>query len=206
MPIRLGHAHIVNFKITFWFIISETDPCTFIFFSLFSGLFVFFLHLSRPVFVCWWHWSADTLFDSCQSTITWMSQIRMSTIQLDTDCIQPWTPSYNTHRKSLKQKLFLWNFLKNFLHSLFTPLFPLKYTPHLPQCWAMCILETTTVIVKSTLGKGKCTVSVLRFLMSIVIVMSGYYRKTANQSTGGVMNSSKKVWWVKLSKKNDYWQ
>ena len=88
MPIRLGHVHIVNFKITFWFIISETDPCTFIFFPLFSGLFFFFfLHLSRPVFVCWWHWSADTLFDSCQSTITWMSQIRMSTIQLDTDCI-----------------------------------------------------------------------------------------------------------------------
>ena len=89
MPIRLGHIHIVNFKITFWFIISETDPCTFIFFSLFSGFFFFFffLHLSRPVFVCWWHWSADTLFDSCQSTITWMSRIRMSTIQLDTDCI-----------------------------------------------------------------------------------------------------------------------
>ena len=117
----------------------------------------FFLHLSRPVFVCWWHWSADTLFDSCQSTITWMSRIRMSTIQLDTDCIiMPWTPSYNTHRKSLKQKLFLWNFLKNFLHSLFTPLFSLKFAPPLPQCWATCILETT-VIAKSTLGKGKCT-------------------------------------------------
>ena len=33
-----------------------------------------------------WHWSADTLFDSCQLTITWMS-IRMSTIKLITDCI-----------------------------------------------------------------------------------------------------------------------
>ena len=62
----------------------------------------------------------------------------------------PWTPSYNTHRKSLKQKPFLWNFLKNFLHSLFTPLFSLKCALHLPQCWATCILETT-VIAKSTL-------------------------------------------------------
>ena len=33
-----------------------------------------------------WHWSADTLFDSCQLTITWIS-IRMSTIKLNTDCI-----------------------------------------------------------------------------------------------------------------------
>ena len=33
-----------------------------------------------------WHGSADTLFDSCQLTITWMS-IRMSTIKLNTDCI-----------------------------------------------------------------------------------------------------------------------
>ena len=34
-----------------------------------------------------WHWSADTLFDSCQLTITWMST-RMSTIKLNIDCIQ----------------------------------------------------------------------------------------------------------------------
>ena len=33
-----------------------------------------------------WHWSADTLFDSCQLTMTWIS-IRMSTIKLNTDCI-----------------------------------------------------------------------------------------------------------------------
>ena len=33
-----------------------------------------------------WHWSVDTLFDSCQLTITWIS-IRMSTIKLNTDCI-----------------------------------------------------------------------------------------------------------------------
>ena len=33
-----------------------------------------------------WHWSADTLFDSCQLTITWMA-IRMFTIKLNTDCI-----------------------------------------------------------------------------------------------------------------------
>ena len=48
---------------------------------------LFFFFTFPPVFVCWRHWSADTLFDSCHSTITWMSQIRMSTIQLDTDCI-----------------------------------------------------------------------------------------------------------------------
>ena len=115
----------------------------------------FFSSPSPPVFVCWRHWSAETLFDSCQSTITWMSQIRLSTIQLDTDCI------CLGHLATIlianqKQKLFLWNFLKTFLHSLFTPLFSLKCTPHLPQCWATCILETT-VIAKSTLGKGKCT-------------------------------------------------
>ena len=33
-----------------------------------------------------WHWSADTLFDSCQWTITWI-YIRMSTIKLNTDSI-----------------------------------------------------------------------------------------------------------------------
>ena len=206
MPIRLGHVHIVNFKITFWFIISETDPCTFIFFSLFSGLFFFFSPPFPPCFCLlvtlvsrypFWQLSINHNMDVPDKDVHYPVRYRL---------YMPWTPSYNTHRKSLKQKPFLWNFLKNFLHSLFTPLFPLKYTPHLPQRWAMCILETTTVIVKSTLGKGKCTVSVLRFLMNIVIVMSGYYRKTANQSTGGVMNSSKKVWWVKLSKKNDYWQ
>ena len=34
------------------------------------------------------HWSTDSLFDSCQLTITWMS-IRMSSIKLrvNTDCI-----------------------------------------------------------------------------------------------------------------------
>ena len=53
----------------------------------FVCLFVFFFFTFPSIFVCWWHWSADTLFDSCQSTITWMSQIRLSTIQLDTDCI-----------------------------------------------------------------------------------------------------------------------
>ena len=33
-----------------------------------------------------WHWSVETLFDSCQLTITLMS-IRMSSIILNTDCI-----------------------------------------------------------------------------------------------------------------------
>jgi len=33
-----------------------------------------------------WHWSADTLLDSCQLIITWMS-IRMSNIKLNADCI-----------------------------------------------------------------------------------------------------------------------
>ena len=32
------------------------------------------------------HWSMDTLFDSCQLTIIWVS-IRMSTIKFNTDCI-----------------------------------------------------------------------------------------------------------------------
>ena len=79
------HSYIFN---GFWFIMSDSSASTFIFFSLLSRLFVCFFSLpSPPVFVCWRHWSADTLFDSCHSTITWMSQIRMSTIQLDTDCI-----------------------------------------------------------------------------------------------------------------------
>ena len=33
-----------------------------------------------------WYWSADTLFDSCQLTITWMF-IGLSTIKLKTDCL-----------------------------------------------------------------------------------------------------------------------
>ena len=33
-----------------------------------------------------WHGSADTLFDSCQLTIKWVS-IRMCSIKLNTDCI-----------------------------------------------------------------------------------------------------------------------
>ena len=33
-----------------------------------------------------WYLSADTLFDSCQLIITWMS-IRMSTIKLNTECL-----------------------------------------------------------------------------------------------------------------------
>ena len=158
MPIGLGHIHIVNFKTTFWFIISDTDPCTFIFFSLFSCLFVclFFFFTSPPPCFCllvtlvsrypFWQLSFNHNMDVPDKDVHYPVRYRL---------YMPWTPSYNTHRKSLKQKLFLWNFLKNFWHSLFTPLFSLKCAPHLPQCWATCILETT-VIAKSTLGKGKC--------------------------------------------------
>ena len=151
MPIRLGHVHIVNFKITFWFIISETDPCTFIFFSLFSGLFFFFSPPFPPCFCLlvtlvsrypFWQLSINHNMDVPDKDVHYPVRYRL---------YMPWTPSYNTHRKSLKQKPFLWNFLKNFLHSLFTPLFSLKCALHLPQCWATCILETT-VIAKSTLG------------------------------------------------------
>ena len=45
-----------------------------------------------------WHWSADTLFDSCQLAITWMA-IRMFTIKLNTDCI------YLGHQASNAQSL-----------------------------------------------------------------------------------------------------
>ena len=156
MPIRLGHVHIVNFKITFWFIISETDPSTFIFFPLFSGLFVFFSPPFPPCFCLlvtlvsrypFWQLSINHNMDVPDKDVHYPVRYRL---------YMPWTPSYNTHRKSLKQKLFLWNFLKIFLHSPFRPLFSLKCTPHLSQCWATCILETT-VIAKSTLGKEKCT-------------------------------------------------
>ena len=88
MPIRLGHVHIVNFKITFWFINQWDWPLhLYLFFPLLWFVCFYFSTFSALFFFCWWHWSADTLFASCHSTITWMSQIRMSTIQLDTDCI-----------------------------------------------------------------------------------------------------------------------
>ena len=50
------------------------------------------LHLNE--FYTWarvtvrWHWSGDTVFDSCQSTVTWMS-IRMSTICLEHPASNP---------------------------------------------------------------------------------------------------------------------
>ena len=114
MPIRLGHVHIVNFKITFWFIISETDPCTFIFFSLFSGLF-FFFSTFPPCFCLlvtlvsrypFWQLSINHNMDVPDKDVHYPVRYRL---------YMPWTPSYNTHRKSLKQKPFLWNFLKKFL-------------------------------------------------------------------------------------------
>ena len=140
----------------FWFIISGSSTSTFNFFSLSSRLFVclfFFLHL--PLYFCllvtlvsrypFWQLSINHNMDVPDKVVHYPVGYRL---------YMPWTPNYNTDCKSLKQKLFLWNFLKNFLHSLFTPLFSLKCTPHLPQCWATCILKTT-VIAKSTLEKGK---------------------------------------------------
>ena len=57
-----------------------------------------------------------------------------------------WLESCNTRHKSLKQEPFVLNFLQNFLHSRFTPLFSLKCAALLPQCWAEGILarEKTT--------------------------------------------------------------
>ena len=44
------------------------------------------LYNIEPTFTFRWHWSVDTLYDSCQLTITW-AFIRVSTIKLNTDCI-----------------------------------------------------------------------------------------------------------------------
>ena len=119
----------------------------------FVCLFFFFTFSPPPpnVFVCWWHWSADTLFDSCQTTITWMS-----TIQLDTDCICLGHLATILVANRWKRNCFSAIFLKiSYIHS--SHLCSLSNVPpHLPQCWATCILETT-VIAKSTLGKGKRT-------------------------------------------------
>ena len=47
-------------------------------------------------------------------------------------------------------------FSPNFLHSLFTPLFPLKCAPLLPQCWAERIFKHwSDCKPKSALGRGK---------------------------------------------------
>ena len=40
-----------------------------------------------------WHWSADTLFDSCQLTITWMSILKDVHCQVKHRLFMPWTPS-----------------------------------------------------------------------------------------------------------------
>ena len=44
------------------------------------------LYNIEPTITFRWHWSVDTLYDSCQLTITWMF-IRVSTINVNTDCI-----------------------------------------------------------------------------------------------------------------------
>ena len=68
------------------------------------------------------------------------------------------TVCFNTRHKSLKQTPFLLNFLENFLHLLFAPLFSVKCTPPLPQCWATRILghwgDCNTQI---NIGEGKTT-------------------------------------------------
>ena len=64
--------------------------------------------------------------------------------------------TYNTRHKSLKQTPFDPNFLENFLHPLFALLFSLKCGPFFPNVELHVFWSTeTTVIPKSTVGKGK---------------------------------------------------
>ena len=70
-------------------------------------------------------------------------------------------------------------FSPNFLHSLLTPSFSLKFAPILPQCWAMRILEQwddcNTPINN---GEGGNHTSLSRFVTSIVFALGGRGRVT----------------------------
>ena len=85
----------------------------------------------------------------------------------------PWTPSYNTRRKSLKEKLFLCNFLKNFLHSLFTPLFSLKCAPS-PSPVLSHVYFGDHCNSQIYIGEGETHTSVSTLLTSIVLIPSHY--------------------------------
>ena len=75
---------------------------------------------------------------------------------------------HNTRHKSLKHIPVLLNFLENFLHPLFTPLFSLKCAPLLPQSWATRILKHwDDCNTQINIGKGETHTSVSRFLTSI---------------------------------------
>ena len=64
---------------------------------------------------------------------------------------------------------FSWIFWKIFVHSLFSPLFSLKWAPLLPQCWATRILEHwDDCNTQIDTGKGENHTSVSRFVTSIV--------------------------------------
>ena len=74
----------------------------------------------------------------------------------------------------LKQTPFLLNFLENFLHLLFSPLFSVKCPLSFRNVEPRVFWGTgTTVIPKSTLGKGKRHTGVSRFLASIVVHSHG---------------------------------
>ena len=60
-------------------------------------------------------------------------------------------------------------FSPNFLHSLLTPLFSLKFGPLLLQCWATCILEQwDDCNTQIDIEEGENRTSVSRFVTSIV--------------------------------------
>ena len=60
-------------------------------------------------------------------------------------------------------------FSPNFLHSLLTPSFSLKFAPLLPQCWATRILEPwDDCNTQINIGEGENHTSVSRFVTSIV--------------------------------------
>ena len=62
-----------------------------------------------------------------------------------------------------KTRFFL-NFLENFVHSLFSPLFSLKYAPLLPQCWPTHILEHwDDCNTQINIGEGENHTSVSRY-------------------------------------------
>ena len=85
------------------------------------------------------------------------------------DWLNGWLTGNNTSHKSLKQNPFFLNFLENFVHSLFSPLFSLKYAPLLPQCWATHILEHwDDCNTQIDIGEGENHTSVSRFVTSIV--------------------------------------
>ena len=169
MPIGLGHIHIVNFKITFLVYNQWHWPLhLFIFLPLlrlvcFSSspppLFLFVSDTGQQIL--FWQLSIDHNVDVPDKDVHYPVRYRLYV---------PWTPSYNTHHKSLTQKLkFSWKFLTLTLHTLVLTQMCPSPSPVLNHVYFGDHCNSQIYI-----GEGETHTSVLTLLTSIVLIPSQY--------------------------------